>query len=792
MLFNYLKLYLRASLRNFSISVVTIGGLAIGMATCLLIIGYISSELSFDNYHSKKDRIHRMVWEYGNDSYTTRLQPIVGERMQSELAEVEQVIRLFTQDATVTTGEGEQLTVLKQEQLLYSDPEIFDVFDFEITDGDSKAFQQPYSLALTREAADRYFGDRDPVGQQMNVRNMFGSVDYTVRAVLENPPTNSSFQFEMILTNERLFSNEMSYLGILYWGAFDTFVLTRSENTDMGAMEELVNTLAQSADPEYGTLSFQPLEDIHLKSGFLNDGSYGMARIYAFATITLVILILAWFNFINLSTARSLERVKESGVRKVLGAGDGQLFRQFVFDAATTNLISLVFAVLLVEIISQGIGYYTNLVIDPVGSIGLSYLLLFVAVYIVGVVITAVIPFLFIRRLQPFQALTYKLQGIGPGGLMRKVLTFIQFGVSFFLLVFTLFIYQQVQFMEKQALGFGIDRTLIVSTPNTEDEDLKVRVQSFGNRLRETSWFRSISVSSAVPGRGYNYGAPGRLANQPEDDNIEIKVSYIDSSFVDHYRMNLISGITFNDFSGNPAEAVVINETTVSALGVTADEVLGRRIILGDNNSLEVIGVIRDYHHASLHTAIEPVAFRYSEFGNAFSIKYDAGDKSEVIDYVGSLYSQFFPLNAFEYVFLEDLFAESYLGDKRFGRLFGIFSLVALVIAVMGLYGLTELNAQRRVKEIGVRKVLGASNRQIFTALSKDSVVLIAISAIPAIPAVIMFNGQWLDSYAYKTEFSLIPVLISFIAITAISLITISFRANRASRANPVESLRYE
>ncbi|MGD9328120.1 MAG: ABC transporter permease, partial [Cyclobacteriaceae bacterium] len=286
MLYNYLKLYFRSFLKKKSISIVTIGGLALGMATSLLILGYISSELSFDRFHSNKDRIYRMIWEYGNKNYTTRLQPIAGERIKNEIASVEDAIRFFPQSATMTIDEGNSdPEVFKADEVLYVDPSFFQVFNFPVHNGDQNPFEDPYSMVMTRSAAKRYFEDEDPVGKRINLRNMFGSVDYTLTAVVEDIPDNSSIRFEILTTNERLFSDAVGYLGIQSWGAFDTFILTQSGDVDIQEIESTVKEMVDDMDSEYGSILFQPIEDIHLGSAFLNDGSRGMTRIYAFSSI---------------------------------------------------------------------------------------------------------------------------------------------------------------------------------------------------------------------------------------------------------------------------------------------------------------------------------------------------------------------------------------------------------------------------------------------------------------------------------------------------------------------------
>ena len=787
MLSRFFSQFYRKHLRN-PISFLNIAALSIGFGASLLILGYLSFELSYDKFHSKGDRIYRAIWEYGDDAFTTRLQPIVGELLPETIEPIVAATRFFEQGMTVSPSEDPG-KVFTEDEFLYTDNTILDIFDFEVYRGTVASFREPYSALITESTARKYFGDYNPIGQVINVTNMFGTgIQYTVRGVLQDVPANSHLQFDALLSNERLFSQDLSYMNINSWGAFPTYLLLKDAKDKEFTEEQIAEAVKKYSDSADGKISLQSLTDIHLRSGDFEESNSSINRILVLGIIAMIILILAWFNYVTLSTARSLEHAKEVGVRKILGSANSQIMLQFLKDTIAVNFIALILGLGIMQLTSKGFSYFTGLNLDPFYNQNFSLFLLFTLIFSLGTIISGLVPSLTFSRFKVMEIVHGKLKHSRKGVWMRWGLIGLQFTISVVLLVVTATIFRQVQFMSNESAGVNITGTLIVSAPTLRGDQFNRNLEAFSNELKQVEGFQGLSISNSVPGMGYNYTT--NLQNPTDEQVREVRVTMIDDRYIDHYDIELLTGNNFNAEMQN-GNNVIVNQKVLDLLQIDILEAVGKTIIVG-NSEKEIVGVIENYHHRSMHDPYEPIAFEYGQVGNNIAMRINKGEEKQSLEIIEDAYSKYFPGNPFDYVFLDDYFSTYYVSDWQTGRLMTFFTLIALIIAGMGLYGYSTLVLVQRTKEVGIRKVLGASSIDTAYILVRDFLVVIALSVCIAYPIGYWLSKAFLSQYAFQAQISFLIFLIPLLVVTMVLAVTVSAQVYKTLITNPVESLRYE
>jgi len=785
-----LLIYFRNLKKAKTISAINIAGLAIGMAACILIFSFVQFEITYNAQFDNKDRLYRLIWKYGIDKYSTRLQAIAGELAESEIADVTGSTRFFRQNGSVNLVEEPGKAFL-EDDILYADPSFFKLFNFQLKDPQVESFSKPFSAVISSETATKYFGDRKALGKSITVSNMFGTNTYTIRNVVVEIPKNSNVAFDILLTNERLFSEELSYMGIPNWGAFETYILT-GDPTREGSVQMALNSLLKQLRPDSDEkITLQPMSEIHLYSGYIDGTTDGVIRVYTFTAIAVVILLLAWFNYINLNTSRAFERAKEVGIKKIFGSGNRQILSQFLKETILTNTIALGLAILLSQVFSDLISGLAGIDITWLDSWNIGLLVAFAGMLVLGSFVSGVVPGLIITRFKIMSIMSGKVKYSDRGKSLRRLLVGLQFGITAVLLMITLTIDQQINFMLEKDKGLKITDLLIVQAPGSQGKNYGSKLASFKGRLQQASWFEGLSSSSSVPGVGYNYGSSAKKPEVPDDEAVEINIAQVDGAYASHYQIQILAGDFFNEELNNEGK-VVVNASAVERLGYpTLASAVGQQVLIGGQSN-EIIGVVEDYNHNSLREPITPIGFTYAEVGNTFSMSLKEGDIDQKLAFVRKEYEAHFPGNPFEYYFLEDVYANHYLSDQQIGNLGLIFTLFALIIAGLGLFGFTSLTVVQKTKEIGIRKALGASSGSIFYKLSYEFIILVLVAGLVFLPLGDYLAGLWLKAFPYQFSPGIWYYVLPTIVLLLITSIALSYHSIKASLTNPVDALRYE
>ncbi len=816
-----LRNYFRVSLRNLSkrkfFSALNIGGLAIGMAACLLIFQYVVFEHSFDDFHEKRDTIFRLnltVVEDGEPTTAETTFSATGPTFARELPDIVSFARFHPNDreATLsfTDSDGER-RVFREAGLAYVDPNFLELFSFPLIRGEKQSvLSEPRSMIISESVARKYFGVENPVGRVIEL-HAWSKGDYTITGVFDDVPSNSHLQFDYLMPlGDLLDDEEGQYRQSDGWNwlNFITYVQLHP-----GADAELVGIKGSEVINAHNRrrleeshrsfqVTFQPLEEIHLHSDFeseLSSWSSGSRQtVYFFTVVALFILALAWVNYINLSTARAIERAKEVGVRKAVGALRGQVAMQFLFESAIVNLLALLLAVGLTVL---GLPFLNQLAGT---SIDLSVwnnpwlYVSFVLVFGLGSLMAGLYPAFVLSAYQPGIVLKGgSVAGTGHHRL-RKALVVFQFAASVALLVGTYVVYSQVQYIRGFDLGLDLDSILVVKRPTIIEEGSSRRVlrEIFKSSLERQASIRFVATSNTVPGGGFPWGTSLRRKGAPESEREDAYVTWINYRFLETYDLKLIAGRNFSkEFPSDRGQSVVINETAARALGFSsAEQVIGQQIELGnaEEKVVIVIGVLKDFNWMSAKKEVSPIVFDLTPAGWYYSLKIETSDLAETLDQVRSIYDSIFPGNPFDYFFADRFFYQQHRADQQFSALLGVFSLLALLVACLGLVGLSAHSASQRTKEIGVRKALGARSIEIMRLMMADTVKLVAVAIVLATPFVYVALGRWLDNFPVHIDLTVWVFVVPGIAVLLIAFLTTGYHTARVASKNPVESLRYE
>ena len=800
MLKNNLLIAWRSITKNKLYSSINILGLAIGMAAFLLISLYVRHELSYDSFHENKDNIYQVQQNrYNKGELTTQWAAGcagIGPDLESNFPEVENYVKMHESSAVVRYGNN----LFKEEHTYYGTTSFFEVFSVKLIEGiDSLVLKEPYTMAMSESMAKKYFGDENPMGKSLRHN---GVRDYIITGIYEDIPKQSHMQADMLYSFETYvdLTNEgaRSAWG---WDGFYTYI-TLTPGTDPKDLEaklpEWILEYQGEDLAQYNSsieFNLQPIESIHLYSDYMMEfkaNGDGNAT-YFLLIVSIFIILIAWVNYINLSTAKSMERAKEVGIRKVMGSLRQQLARQFMAESYLLNLIALLIGLLIVFVT---LPYFNNLSgVELVLSLTDGYLVLtLVGLLIIGGTLSGIYPALVLSSFKPATVLKGKLAGSSTGTTLRKGLVIFQFVASLVLMIGTLTVFEQLRFMQSQNLGVNIDQTLVLTGPNITDSLYNDKFNTFKETLSSYPRILSIATSTSVPGTQPDWNAGGiRLVEETDAESNQYRVIGFDGDFIDAYGLELIAGRKFDLERSNEEEKVLFNESAVKLLGfATVEEVLNRDIYFwGD--TFQIVGVLKDYHQESIKKATEPLVFRYIPNANNFySIKVQADHIPETIELVHQEWQAFFPGNPFDYFFLDDHYNEQYKADMQFGKVFSLFASFAIFIACLGLFGLASYMTIQRTKEIGVRKVLGASVSNILLLLSKDFSRFIIIAVILAMPISWYLIDNWLQGFENKISISWWLFTIPALTLMLIALGTTSFQTVRSALTNPVDSLRDE
>lgn len=787
MLKNYLKIAFRNIKMNKGYSFINIFGLATGMACSILFLLWIFNELSYDNFHKKGDSIYRVSIinkKEGNVQYDSpQFVPPMGPAMKKDFPEIKNYARISTRRVAYMDYNGRSVKV---SEISYADSTFFDLFSFKLVEGYGRtALAEPFSIILTEETAGLIFGAAAPLGKILKINNNV----YKVTGIVEDPPANSSISFNALISFSSLYEDPHNYMDWNGGNQYYTYVELHEKAAAADVNEKFPDFMWRYLDKNFADIGIkheaylQPLRDIHL---FYNDYSgSSLTNIYIFSGIALLILVIACINFINLTTARAGRRAREVGVRKVLGAQRQGLIRQFMSESILFVVVSFVAAVFLAKLFFPTFQSLVNTELNtrllfnvPVLA-GVLGLLIFVGI------IAGSYPAFYLSSFQA--ATTIKgTPGKSAGNFKsRNALVVFQFFISLTLIICTVFINQQLRFMKNKELGFNKENILILPL---NEESVQDRVGLLKEQLNTIPGVVSVTAVSQVPHRGLT-----RNGYFPEGStNLEmIHVVDVDEDFLKTFDIKLVAGRNFSKEMTTDKTAYLINETLAKTF--KWDNPLGK--IIRRNGDHTIIGVVKDFNFATLHRRIEPLIITNIPWLNRFDevcIKINSEDVPGTIQNIKSAWTNVSPALPFDYYFLDDSFDNLYKFEQRIQEIFFYFSCIAIVIALLGLFSLASFSVEQRVKEVGIRKVLGASEFQVVYMLSREIIALVIISAFIAVPLALFIVRMWLQNYAFRIQISPLVFMLASLGTLAIALMTVSYQTIRAARTNPVEVLKYE
>lgn len=802
---NYILIALRNLLKQKGYSAINILGLSIGMTCCILILLWVADELSYDRFHEKADRLYRVVLKARLNDKDLEIPVSCGPlaaALVREMPEVESAARLReTGNFTVRFGER----VFNETRFFFADSNLFTVLSAEWLDGNpDDALRAPNSLVLTDAAARKYFGTAPAVG---NVLKIDGRDNYKVTGVVREYPTHSHLHFDFLASrSSRVFGDENIWLSNNDY----TYVVFHTGRSPNEIKDKLATMVRERSGPIlqqlFGTtfdefeksggaygFYFQPVVDIHLHSRFNNElePNGNIVYVYVFSIIAVFILTIAVINFMNLATARSARRAKEVGIRKAVGSGQRQLIQLFMTESILVSLLAMGLTVILIELVLPSFNQFTH------KTLAMSYLerpwqigaLIGFAVF-VGL-LAGSYPSLFLSAFSPIKVLKGELRHGSGGAWLRSGLVVFQFAISVILIVGTLVVYRQLNFVQSKELGFQKEQVLVVDNTWL----LQKKRDQFKSALKDIPGIASVGYTSTVPGKDIGnsaYVPEGRDASNP----VLLWHLFVDLDALEVLGIDMALGRSYSlDFPADSTKSLVVNETAAALMGFT--EPLGKKVMsfMGDRTGqLNIVGTVKDFHFQSLHETIKPLAIRIAnENQKGYAVVRLAGSHfNEIIDRIQDAWSAQTGGEPFTYFFLDDNFDSLYRAETAVGRTLLIFSGLGIFIACLGLFGLSNYAAEQRTKEIGIRKALGASVFSVVGLLSREFLMLVGVATLIAWPLAYLAMDQWLENFAYRMSIGIDVFVISGVSAIVIAVVTVSYQAWRAASANPVHALKYE
>ncbi|HOZ86319.1 MAG TPA: ABC transporter permease [Bacteroidia bacterium] len=792
-----MKAFFKIAFRNLwkrkVFSFLNIAGLSIALCVCFLIFQYISFESDYDNFHVKGDRIYRVSTDIKTptDKLVWPSTPSgIVPRMKQEFPEIESQVRLMYRSFLFRKDDKK----FQEDETLCVDSSFFSLFSFPLLKGDTKkALSDPLSVILTETAAKKYFGSADPMGQTLLFSNE--NLNMKVTGVMKDFPLNSHFRSDLLVsmaTMEKFDSTMNSNFGGFNCVAY----ILLKKGTDP---QKLAAKLPAFTERNWGkqlneykmryTFYLERLEDLYMRSDREAWENGSITNVYIFSTVAVFILLLACINFINLTTARAAERSKEVGVRKVTGATRPQLIRQFLGESVLVCILSFVFSLLLITFARTLFNDLSGKTIsEGIFQHGGQVLLLLLVSAAIGL-LAGIYPAFVLSGFKPISVLKGRFVSGRSGTLLRKTLVISQFTISIALIVCTLIAYKQLNFMQSQNTGFKKEQMLVVEARGDS------HMAAFINEVKNVPGVISSCVSSGVPdGSGVDVALSVLENNHGDMQTGSMEVYFVSHNFLKQYQIPIIAGRDFSmDLHTDSTEAMIVNECTLKEYGyISAKEAIGKKFEQWGRKG-QIIGVVKDFHNNTLQKPIKPLSLRLQgQYFGLVSLSVAADGTQNTVQSVQKVWEKLIPYRPFDYYFLDDKFNEHYRGDARFGKLFLYFSSLAIFISCLGLLGLSSYSTFQRTKEIGIRKVLGASVTRIVSLLTKEFFILVLISFVIATPLAWYAMHKWLQDYAYRIEIHWWVFMLSGLLALFIALFTVSFQAVKAAVANPVKSLRTE
>ncbi len=801
---DHIKLGFRIFRRNKVYSSINLSGLVLGITCCLLISLHVIGELSYDNFHP--DNTYRVVMDMFKKNElsgrSTPVYPSVGIALNEDFPEVQDFTRIlpFGDGVYSVQNEDGQLIRFNEAKGVYADQNFFSMFGFELLKGNpDEVLSEPDHIVLSESAAKRYFGDADPVGKNISFR---GRQTLVVSGVMQDYPKNSHLQFDMI-TSLRSMDQFDEWKN--NWGWYDFYTYIRVDpQTDMTLFSEKIDRLLLEKKKEInerlGTtqrLWLQHVPDIHLYSEGMSwdmGENGGSDQVYFLSAIAFLILIIAWVNFINLSTARAVKRSKEVGIRKVVGVEKRQLIIQFLTEAFLYNFFAVIIAIGFVLIAIPLISNAIDLSIDPYLLLSKEILIGIVVLIFGGSLLSGLYPAFVLTSFKPVIVLKGSFYSRKASFGFRQLLVIFQFTISIILILGTILVVKQLRYMQNQSLGLDVKQTLVLRGPSSSrgENDLANRQELLQTQLEQNSIVKGFTVSSNIPGEE-NFWIGGFFTRESEGSN-SCYIIAVDENFFNQFEIDLVAGRNFSEDLQSDTASVILNKEALKLFGFSsAEAALGEVLNPGRRREWKVVGVVENYHQATLREELDPMAFFLSTGSNNFySIKLNTNDYRSVVASIEDQWDKIYPDNPFDFFFLDEFFNRQYKSDIQFNAVFISFAGLAIFVACLGLFGLVSFTVEQAKKEIGIRKVLGASVTKIMLLLGKDYAKLIIGSMIIAFPLSFWLMTKWLEDFAYQTSIGMGIFILGGFFVILVALITVSVKSLNVSKTNPAITLREE
>ncbi|MDH5385025.1 MAG: ABC transporter permease [Candidatus Aminicenantes bacterium] len=802
MFMNHLKIAYRNFIRHKLYSFINVFGLAIGLSICMIISLWVLREMSYDRFHEKAHRIYRVERELFRDNLYSRW-PIVGgsykQALIDDYPEIENAVRFWRREFAIKDNKN----AVHRQGMFAVDNSVFEMFDFRLEEGDEDtALEEPLTVVLTRKNAVKYFGTGDPIGKSLTFEWQGEQTDFKVTGVLREVPDNSHIHFDMLISiasyPEEEFADWRS--NYLY-----TYVLI-SENTSKAELEEKLKTfVTQRLEAHYGDLLLQdrsihevlkmhlfPIKDIHLHptADWEVEPGGNILSVYIFSCVAVLILIIACMNFVNLSTARASKRAKEVSLRKTVGAEKHQLKVQFIQESVLLAFVSLVLAFFMCSLFIQS---YNGIFAENLSLslfLQLKHMIILVgATFAVGV-LAGLYPAYYLTRFEPVAVMKGgPLSGSGKS-VFRRNMVIIQFSITIILIVGVFTVYKQMRYIQTRSLGFDKENVIIIPV---RSQQIAQNYGSFWTELMRNSQIVAASASSEVPADSHYSNSH---VNPPESDEpISMILFSSDHDYVETYQLEVLAGRAFSrDFSTDTEGTIILNESAAHRIGWTPEEAVGKKLEGGYSESeAQVVGVVKNFHFKSLRREVEPMAlFLYPNYIREISVRIMPGDIGKTLNFIQKTWETAFPAEQFEYSFLDNRINQLYASERKMQKIFVIFSSLSILVACLGLLGLVSFTAELKTKEIGIRRVLGASTGSVVVMLSKEFIKWILLANIIAWPLAWFMMNKWLQNFAYRANIGWFVFALAGFVTVSIAIFTFIFQTVKTACINPADSLRYE
>jgi putative ABC transport system permease protein len=807
MIKNFFVIAVRSFLKHKSFTFLNIVGLSLGMVASLLILQYVKYERSYDSFHSKAKDVYRVnynQWQNGKLRFECAAAvPAVGPALKNNFPEVVRFTRLFPLSGVMSyNSQTHGVVSFREEKMQITDSSVFEVFDINLVEGDKmQALTGPNKIVISRNASKRYFGNEN---QMTKTISWDGNRNLEVTGIFESLPENSHIKFDFLISYATLIQMTSREAETAWgWYDFNTYVLLQPGTNYKALQAKWDQWLAKSREEDWKkynskqVFELQPLLDIHLGKVLLQESQPeergNRDSVYALTAIAFFILIIAWVNYINLATAKSFERANEVGVRKVMGAQKDQLMKQFLSEAFLVNLLAATISVLAVRLLWPVFSDLSGRRIPLEYLIQPDFWLLVTGLFFVGSILAGFYPALVLSGFKPVSVLKGKVMRDPRGNFLRKGLVIFQFVSSVVLISGSIIVYQQLQFMRGQNLGVDINQTLVIKGPGVVVDSLfKNALEGMKAEVLRIPGVKNMTGSSNVPGDEIFWANGIRRLTANSQANISGYIVGMDHDYVDAFGLKVIEGRNF-DPTTNGKKSVILNRAMSAALDFKDPKsAIGEKVIQG-RDTMEIIGVLENYHQMSLKEQVTPLVYRYTpQFAQFLSFKLETSNYQNVLSQLQTVWETHFPGNPMDHFFLDQFFNRQYDQDKRFGQIFSLFTVLAIFVACLGLFGLASFMTLQRTKEIGIRKALGSTSSQVILLLSKGFIQLVLIANLIAWPLAWYIMNNWLQTFPYRISINPILFVLAGLGVVIIAFASVGLQTFKSARVNPAVTLKNE